>query len=371
MDKAILYKYFNNEATEAEVGLLFAWIEAAPQNRKKFIQLKTAWALTSAAQMDASLLKTQRPQLKPVHKRTKVWHYAAVFLVLLGGALTWYASRSAFEPKTENAIVLEVSQDASYSLEQKQAVLITAANGMQVAEATAQQITYKKDADRTQVLPQRITVPYGKTYKVLLADGSQVYLNAGSTLEFPNVFTGATREVRLTGEGFFDVAKNPQKPFQVHTGPLTVAVLGTRFNVAAYAESGFIETALEEGSVALHQNKDPKSGMVLIPGELASFNRNTQQLTKEPGNIKQEIAWIYGELLLDNTPCTEILKTLERHYNVKIHNYYPGLAQQSFSGTVKLDLGIEQLLQLLQLDTDFVYEIHGQHITLTKPNTHP
>ncbi|RXG12873.1 FecR family protein [Leeuwenhoekiella aestuarii] len=369
MDKAILYKYFNNEATEAEVDVLFAWIEAAPRNRQEFIQLKTAWALTSEAQMDASLLKNQRPQLKPKQSRTKIWRYAAVFLVLLGGALTWYASRSAFEPKTENAIVLEVSQDDSYTLKKEQPVLITAANGMQVAEATAQQITYEKGADSTQILPQRITVPYGKTYKVLLADGSQVYLNAGSTLEFPNVFTGATREVRLTGEGFFDVAKNPQKPFQVHTGPLTVAVLGTRFNVKAYAESGFIETALEEGSVGLHQNKIHKSGMVLIPGELASYNRNTQEFTKKAGNIEQEIAWIYGELLLDNTPCTEILKKLERHYNVKIHNHYPQLAQQSFSGAVKLDLGIEQLLQVLQLDTDFVYEIHGQHITLTKPNT--
>lgn len=368
MDTTILYKYLNNEASEAETEAVFAWIAAHPEHKREFMRLKTAWALTAATPMDAETLKADRPQLPAPVKKVALWKYAAILVLLLGSALTWYIAHTPGMSTAAPEVVLELPDAATYTLEGTASTQITTSSGEPLAKASEAQIDYSTPTAAGTAVPQHIKVPYGKTYTVVLADGTRVQLNAGSSLRFPNVFTGTTREVQLTGEGFFDVAKNAEKPFKVHAGPMTIAVLGTRFNVQAYADTQHIATTLEEGSVAIEDTQG-KEALRLVPGEMAYYNTTTQALHKQQVDVAPKIAWIYGELMLDDTPSAELFKTLERHYNVQITNRYTPLEEQHFSGTLKLDADIENLLQLLQLDTAFDYRLEDRNITITKPNT--
>ena len=368
MERIILYKYFNNEASEVEIEAVYAWIAADSEHKREFIRLKIAWALTAEEPMDAATLKAYRPQLPTKKKKTKLWQYAAILVLLLGGALTWYITRTPGMPTATPEVVLALPDAATYTLQDSGITQITTASGIPLAQASGGQLDYSQQAEGNTQMQQYLKVPYGKTYKVVLADGTRVHLNAGSSLRFPNVFADSIRVVQLSGEGFFEVAKNAEKPFKVLAGPMTIALLGTRFNVEAYPDTQHITATLEEGSV-LVEALNSKEGLRLVPGEMAYYHTATQQLSKQQVEVAPKIAWIYGELMLNDTPSAQLFKTLERHYNVQIINRYTQLGQQSFSGTLKLDVPIEDLLQLLQLDTAFEYHIEDNNITITKPNT--
>ena len=120
------------------------------------------------------------------------------------------------------------------------------------------------------------SVHFGGTSKLTLADGSQVWLNAGSKLLYPEKFSGSQREVTLEGEGFFEVTKNAQMPFLVHAGKITLKVLGTRFNVKAYSEDPDIETTLISGKVQVMLNDDPEKEIILAPHEKINSNQYSE-----------------------------------------------------------------------------------------------
>ena len=367
MNSAILYKYFNDEATEEEVAVIFEWVEQNPQNKKEFINLKTAWAISAQEHLSAQEITRQQSSLKLSKSAFKPWRYAAILIVLISIGFGWYLSQSPSAQRVPNAVVLDINHEDQHILPAQGSKQITSKNGVPLAEVTEDQITFIEQPDTVKITQQFIEVPYGKTYRVKLSDGSLVYLNAGSSLQFPNKFDGGTREVFLTGEGFFDISKNAAKPFIVHAKTMNVQVLGTRFNVQAYAEDQTIETALEAGSVKITIEGSNSEHLTLIPGELATYTLKNQKLVKSKAHLAQQTAWIREELLLDDTPSAEIFKTLERHYNIKIRNEYTALARQSFSGTVKLNADLQEILNLLQLDTSFDFTIEDGTVTITKP----
>ncbi|WP_051621323.1 FecR family protein [Leeuwenhoekiella sp. MAR_2009_132] len=367
MNSSILYKYFNNEASEEEVALLFDWIAKDPLNKKEFIRLKTAWTLSESSTIAPARLKHDRAQLKLSKKIFKPWRYAGILIVLVGVGLAWFATQQN-KAKIEESIVLEINQEENHNLTNVTHNIITTLEGTVVAEVAKDEIHFLEQKDTLKVTSQLIKVPFGKTYKIILSEGSVVYLNAGSSLQFPSSFTGKTREVRLTGEGFFDIAKNENQPFIVHAARLNVRVLGTRFNVQAYAEMNSVETALEEGRVQVGLENGSNLELTLIPGEVATYIKSSKSLIKANKNIEAITAWTRGELLLNNTPSTEIFRKLERHFNVKILNDYEALNRQTFSGAVKLERSIEEILQLLKLDTPFDFTIKNNQITITQPS---
>lgn len=367
MNSSILFKYFNNEASEEEVALLFDWIAKDPLNKKEFIRLKTAWALSESSTIAPARLKHDRAQLKLPKKAFKPWRYAAILFVLVGVGLAWFATQQN-KPKIEESIVLEINQKENHNLTNVTQDVITTLEGTVVAEVAKDEIHFLEQKDTLNVTNQLIKVPFGKTYKVILSEGSVVFLNAGSSLQFPSSFTGKTREVRLTGEGFFDIAKNENQPFIVHAARLNVRVLGTRFNVQAYAEMNSVETALEEGRVHVWLDNNSDLELALTPGEVATYTKSSKTLIKSNKNIETITAWTRGELLLNNTPSTQIFRTLERHFNVKILNDYEALNKQTFSGAVKLESSIEEILNLLKLDTPFDFTIKDNQITITQPS---
>ena len=181
-------------------------------------------------------------------------------------------------------------------------------------------------------------IPYGKTSEVLLSDGTKVFLNAGSRLVYPEIFKGKTREVFLIGEAFFDVKHDKDHPFIVQLSDIRVKVLGTRFNISAYTADNVIETVLAEGSVVMDKNYAGifEKSIVLVPDQMASFDRTTKDTRVKAVNVNNYILWTKGVLQFENTDLNRITKKLERFYNIRIRFADPLLGGLRISGKLEL-----------------------------------
>lgn len=162
-------------------------------------------------------------------------------------------------------------------------------------------------------------VPAGKREHLTLPDGSRVWLNSGSLLIYPSAFTSSNREVYLAGEGYFDVQKKANQTFIVKTRALQVEVVGTKFNLSAYPEAEQITTTLEEGSVKVFLSSDDHVPYYLKPDEQLIYLPETREIRQEKVAAPYYSNWREGGLLFTNTSFKEILRTLERTYNVRIH----------------------------------------------------
>jgi len=203
-----------------------------------------------------------------------------------------------------------------------------------------------------------IVAPIGSRTTVHLSDGSEVHLNYGSKLKYPLFFSGDTREVQLSGEGFFDVAHNPKKPFIVKTRALNIKAMGTSFNVFAYPDEDKIETTLVNGKVALEQtnyNGRIRSIGTMVPGQHIKYSIKTGEISSSKGSVEEFIAWKEGKLIFENQSIIEVTNTLSRMFNVDID-----VADniKDYSYTVKfVDEPLLQILDLMTIATPVSYKI--------------
>lgn len=214
----------------------------------------------------------------------------------------------------------------------------------------------------------------GERKKIILKDGSTVWLNSGTQLFYTNDFEGATREVLLKGEAFFDVKKQNGKPFIVHSGALDIHVVGTSFNVKAYENENQIETTLYEGEVnVLYNNNKTLSPIKLIPNQKLIIKKAIPLATAKNNTVKESIiiekmdstvsesqtveaAWKYNRLEFKDEPLSEIAKKMERWFNVSIIIESESLKNKTFYGSFKEE-NIEQALSALQIAFPFNYKI--------------
>ena len=195
----------------------------------------------------------------------------------------------------------------------------------------------------------QLVMPHGSSSKIVLSDNTVVWLNAGSRLIYPSVFTNKTREVVLFGEAYFDVAKNNEKPFLVQTSALEIKVLGTEFNVSAYPDDNVIQTVLKEGSVSIRQIDDIKSEneILLKPNQLASFDKSTKLSKITNVNTNFYASWIDGLLSFENLDMNRVVKKLERYYDIKIQFEDPMLGSIKISGKLDLKQNKEEVFEYL------------------------
>lgn len=292
-------------------------------------------------------------QIEEKHNKGKVkrlatsfMRYAAVAIFFFSiGAMLFYRQNqyhSKFdlqeltEPVTENSAKLIRSNGEDIFLNENKSILQYHANGTLVINND----TLNSDRSKTTAATamNQMINPYGKTTEIFLADGTKVFLNAGSRLVYPENFTGKNREVFLVGEAFFDVKHDLEHPFIVQLNDLRIKVLGTRFNVSAYQVDNVIETVLEEGKVCLRANN---AGLFdketeLIPSQLASFDRSTRETNVRTVDIDDYTLWTKGVMKFQSTDLNRIIKKLERFYNIRIQCSDPFLGGLRISG--KLDL---------------------------------
>lgn len=191
--------------------------------------------------------------------------------------------------------------------------------------------------------------PSGSRAFIQLSDGTEIHLDYGSSIKYPKTFRGKTREVTLSGEGFFNVSHNPKMPFIVKTNSMDIKVLGTKFNVVAYPEKETTTATLVEGKVVLQQTN--KQGITttlksMTPGEHVSYNKETGNISSEIGDVRKYVAWKDGVLVFDNTNIADITERLGRMYNVEFE-----IADDIKDYTYTVTFIDEQLIQILDYMT--------------------
>ena len=194
------------------------------------------------------------------------------------------------------------------------------------------------------VLFNTIETPKGGKYQIILPDGSKVWLNSVSSLRFPAIFSGKERNVELTGEAFFEVAKNIDKPFIVKTKDMNVFVTGTQFNVMAYSDENFSATTLVEGSVHV---SNLKSNIVLKPGEQVVSNEGAK-LSKSIADVEQNIAWKNGLFQFNDSDMRTVMNQISRWYDVSVE-YKGSVPEKHFGGYISRDSKLSQVLKMLEL----------------------
>lgn len=207
---------------------------------------------------------------------------------------------------------------------------------------------------------QEIKAAYGTQAKVELSDGTKVFLNSGSKLRFPQTFANQQqRKVVLDGEGYFEVTKSKEQPFVVEANQLNIKVLGTKFNVDAYADNSSVSVALVEGSVMLQVNAGGQNNdlMQLSPNQVATLNQADQSLFKSNvSNLNKYTAWINGRIVFYGDPIQTVVKKLEKWYNVDIVISDKDLEGYKFTGTF-INEPLEQVLNILSMTSQMKYSM--------------
>ncbi|MGV8136724.1 MAG: FecR family protein [Mangrovibacterium sp.] len=211
-----------------------------------------------------------------------------------------------------------------------------------------------------------IVAPKGEKVQFVLPDGSSGYLNSGSTLKYAYPFH--KRLVELDGEGFFDVV-HAKETFTVQTSAVKVEVHGTRFNVCAYRDDPDVVTTLEEGSVTVIRDKDG-AGLTIKPGQQAIFNKANSQVTSNGVNVDLFVSWKDNMLRFQNTPFPDVVKKLERWYDVKIILDDKLKFTQQYTMTIKTE-SLREMLELMLVTTPMNYEIKEDLVYITYKNKMP
>lgn len=214
-----------------------------------------------------------------------------------------------------------------------------------------------------------VIVPYGKRTKITLSDNSTIWLNSGSKLVYPVCFDEKKREVFLEGEAVFEVSPDQAHPFHVLSRNLEIKVLGTVFDVSAYADDSIVNTVLEHGSVELIYKGASMFGSTkekMVPGMLAVYDPNSKSLEQKSVNTKDYTSWKDGYLIMEKKSLGSIVKKLSRYYNVSIQIENQDLADETFTGQLDLRNTAMQVLELIAETMDIELQQAGHQIKIRK-----
>lgn len=201
-----------------------------------------------------------------------------------------------------------------------------------------------------------LTTPRARQCQLLLPDGSRVWINAASSVKFPETFSGTSREVEITGEAYFEIANDPAKPFLVKVNNSSIEVLGTHFNVMAYGNENKVQTTLLEGAVRFkHQN----STILLEPGEQCTLRNNGAIKKTTAADLEFVTAWKNGRQVFKNADIQTVMRQVERWYDLDVV-YNGPVAQSTFSGSISRTASLSQVLKMLEL-SDIHFELDQQN----------
>jgi transmembrane sensor len=390
---SLIVKQVQDTLTDKEWQELQAWTAESRENYSLYEELTSEEGLSHAldelqtVDTDAAYqkLSDQLFYTAPVEidRPRKLWRYwAAAVLVLAAGAVTWYTFFNKPEPVARlvvhapqqqvsgsNNTVLILGNGSAIPLNAVPDGLLAEDGKVQIKKLQPKQVEYQLPAGSREASSATGTTALntlqtarGDQYGVVLPDGTRVWLNAASTLQYPSVFAGPERRVILSGEGYFDVAKWQQGgeyvPFIVSTGNMEVKALGTDFNIKAYKEEDNVQTTLISGLVKLSLNQHE---YVLRPGKKASTKNNSDSIRIEDANIELALAWKNGQFVFRNTPLSDIMKQLTRWYDMDVQ-YTTKPPRLFITGEINRDATIDSVLKMLEYAGDVHFEIQGKTI---------
>ena len=263
-------------------------------------------------------------------------------------------------PGTSKAVLtLANGQMIPLGKETTDSTIIT--DGTQIS-ASGSGITYADGGESEAVVYNKLDIPRGGEFCLTLSDGTRVWLNSETSIQYPVVFGTKERRVFIQGEAYFEVAKDAKKPFTVQFMSSSVTVLGTSFNIRAYPEEKQSQTTLAEGSVRICS---PGSSMLLKPGEQAEVKALSGEMVKKEVEVKTFTSWKDGRFVFEQEPLENIMRTLERWYDIRVIFRDEGAKRISLSGNLKRYGDFSQVMNMLQMTGDVRFELHGNDVYIT------
>ncbi len=398
--KRLFQRFLDNECTADEIRALLQYFDAG-ENEVLLRGLIKESAISDTplsseelkplldiaySKIQSAITKDTEPQQKsiiPLYRR--LW-----FRISAAAAVIFFISITAFyflyqknskaiahtqsvielikdvPPGTSNAI-LTFDDGTTIVLDSASTGTLAHQGGIKVLKLDGQIAYDKSGSAKLQASPvyNTITTARGNQYQVLLADGSKVWLNAASSIHFPSYFTGNERKVEITGEAYFEVAKDPTKPFRVFISSPSgkpdgaeIEVLGTHFNVNAYPDEEDVKTTLLKGSVKVKKGSNLQ---MLSPGEQARLSSDAITIKKDVG-LSQVVAWKDGFFVFNNTDIKMIMRQVARWYDVEV-DFEGKVPSEGFTGKVSRNVPLSKFLKVLELNGINV-KTEGRKITI-------
>ncbi len=379
--KKRIVKYLTNEANSEDLNLLSEWI-TDEGNKQIFDQYVREHYEITMAMNRPDIEKIKKNLLQKIKRDKKLFYlgrarslmkYAAVGLVFLVAGFFFrqdnfkaWDDGSGLAPK-ETSVTVVLDDGTVDIINPDENRKVRDANGRVIGNQDGSKLTYRESPTSEKPVYSTLNVPYGKRFDVVLSDGTHVFLNSGTSLRYPVHFLkGHDRAVFLTGEAYFDVAKDEEHPFVVNANELAIEVLGTRFNVSHYPEDSSINTVLVEGSVELHKRKggsEKGEAVLLEPGFKAEWQKADGAITVENVDTHIHTGWVQGKLIFRNTTFQKIRQALSRKYNVTIKNENKNLDEQLFDATFDIET-VEEILESFNKSYAIKYKIEQNEVII-------
>lgn len=380
----LVVKKINGTISKEEERTFAKWFHQSEENQKIFLRLEkleergvdisemvnldseSAWGRVLDKYEARVKVKYRSSMLRPLLR------YASIFVGVcaMGYSYFDYTSSKNMAPDMDaNTITLQLDNGEVRVLSSDGEQEITDINGTVVGTKQDNKLDYKNTkAAVEKLIYNTLKIPNGKKFEITLSDGTIVHLNSGSSIRYPVKFLKEEeRRVFLVGEAFFNVSSDKAHPFIVNTSEMDVTVTGTKFNVTAYPEDNYINTVLVEGSVSLSDTgQDDNERIQLEPGYKAEWDIDSGKTNMVKVDTDVYTSWILGRLVLKNMSFKNIVKKLERHYNVEINNNYMELNDQIFTASFDIET-IDEVLGSFAENRAFTFETNGETIIINKP----
>ncbi|SHN16499.1 FecR family protein [Chitinophaga sp. CF418] len=369
----LLERYVNKSCSREELDELFAAIGKGddPETLERF--LEESWhADLAAPDIDYEQAYQQiRPVRQPRRALITLKRVAvAAAFVLVAGAAYWImarrqvGSRSGLAEQASPAVIAPGGNKAVLTLADGSVVTLDSTGkqvirqgGIAIQQQNGQ-LSYGNQPTDGSVHYNKLTTPRGGQFRVVLPDGTRVWLNSASMLRYPTAFTGKDRVVELDGQGYFEVAANARQPFKVKVHSMEVQVLGTDFDIMAYRDETSINTTLLTGSI---QVKEGSNEQLLRPGQQAVMNNEDHQLTVRTADIRKVTAWKNGLFVFNNMALPAILREVARWYDVDIvYTTSPGT--ELYGGGIGRNLQLADILALLEGNGYDHFRVEGRKV---------
>lgn len=371
----LLFKHLQGTLSAEEQQQLEHWLQQSPRNQQLFNSVSDEAQLRQQLLVYQEALQQEQPvwdKIQQLRNRPSAgtvrqvrfprkWMWAAALFALLAGTgiYVWNNSPMQAPDNTATTAVHDVQPGKTGAIltlaDGRQVVLDSLQNGVVAVENGARVmlknggLAYNGSSDNTSAAPlyNTLSTPRGRQFQLTLPDGTRVWLNAASSLQYPTQFTGKERKVVVTGEAYFEVAASSTLPFTVVTDKAAVHVLGTSFNINAYHNEGLFAATLLEGSVKVAAGE---STVLLKPGQQAQLNNAAAQqqvrVVDDP-DITRTVAWKEGFFNFEDVTLEEAMRQLERWYDIEV-TYEKKIPDIRFGGKLSRDMSLKGLLKSLE-----------------------
>lgn len=385
----LIWRVLDGKASEGEIRELKGWIEEKESNREYFRQWKKIWNMTNGPTLSVTRKQQEKERfLKSIHqsyagkvRKRRIIHYwpVAVSVVLLVGVFVGFALNEWSQMKADQGIAqterivpgvkaeLILSTGERVCLAQRSEFI----EGMKesgIRNDSLAGLNYVGAKIQGKEIGEEIVyntmqIPVGGFYQLKLADGTKVWLNSLTQLRFPVTFAGEERKVYLTGEAYFEVARDSVHPFIVATDEgMEVKVYGTEFNVDTYRK-GTVKTTLVNGKVGIRVSATGEE-VRLSPNQMALFTKATQSIQVENVDPYGAVAWKDGKFVFEDEPIEEIMERLSRWYDVKVFYANERIKKHTFTGIITRFADISDVLHLVEETAAVEFRIQGDTVTV-------